>query len=105
MKLTIFQNTVMSDIGPCRIFIEWDTERKEFRSERETPLQSVFSPMSAEDAMIIMSNGLELSVDDVYNIIKDNEIVDPYASEIRNVLAELDLVKLKELMNEYKEDC
>ena len=51
MKLTIFQNTVMSDIGPCRIFIEWDTERKEFRSERETPLQSVFSPMSAEDAM------------------------------------------------------
>lgn len=60
--------------------------------------------MSAEDAMIIMSNGLELSVDDVYNIIKDNEIVEPYVSEIRNVLAELDLVKLKELMNEYKED-
>lgn len=103
MKIKIFQNSVVSEIGPCSIVIEWDTERKEFRSERETPLQNSFGPMSAEDAMVIMSDGLELSVDEVCEQIKSNEVVEQYVSDIKEALAALDRERLKEYWKQCQE--
>lgn len=104
MKIKIFQNSVVSEIGPCSIIIEWDTERKEFRSERETPLQNTFGPMSAEDAMLIMSNGLELSVDEVCEQIKGNQVAEQFLNDIRDVLIALDEDKLKEYWKQCQED-